>query len=74
MTKKISITLTQDQDGNFRVKGFANTAQLTVGQVVPREKVALWTSDLPAMRHVRVNVTGPTPVDQDGANLLALHE
>lgn len=55
--KAITIAVSQEQDGRFRVASFTNTAELTVGLVVNRDRLARWVN----LPHVTVRVVGMTP-------------
>ena len=63
--KTITVRLTQEPEkGLYRVKSFANTVDLQVGQIVQREKVMEWC----AWARVNVYVVGAT-VGESQSNL-----
>lgn len=62
MAKPVSITLTQDPDGDFRVASFINTSQLFIGMPVDKARLDKWAN----MDGVTVRVSGLTPEAQQG--------
>jgi hypothetical protein len=57
------------QDGNlFRVESFTNTVELSVGMMVPKDKVAEWCS----MKRVNVAVIGAVQEAEESPELEGL--
>ena len=64
--KPRTINVRQTPTGEFRVESFVNTLDLTVGQIVKREKLDAWN----VYPSVRINVLGLVPEDETKENKL----
>lgn len=65
--KLCKIKLREDGPSLYRVISYSNTTLLTVGMVVPRERVAEWCT----MKRVNVDIVGAVEEEEDQLELPA---
>ena len=65
--KVCKVTLREAGPGLYRVENYTNTTQLTIGMMVPRERVAEWCG----MKRVNVVIAGRVEDDEEQLELPA---